>query len=90
MAGMESRKRRDYVYCDHCDQLVTKSTYRRHQLMRGKRKRNPVESSSSGGECDCHPGLDNDLDQAKCEATTVQGERIICLHLSLACQNHGT
>ena len=44
---MEFSEQSDYLFCSHCKEHVSRSTYRRHQLMAVKRKREVSSSSDS-------------------------------------------
>lgn len=44
---MELTEQSDYLFCSHCKEHVSRSTYRRHQLMTVKRKREVSSSSDS-------------------------------------------
>lgn len=44
---MEFIEQSDHLFCPHCKEHVSRSTYRRHQLMTVKRKREVSSSSDS-------------------------------------------
>ena len=44
---MDSCGKTGLVYCPHCQEFVTRSTFRRHQLLRVESKRKRTASSSS-------------------------------------------
>ena len=47
---MEVREQVDYLFCSHCNQNVSRSTYRRHQVIAFKRKQQVSLSSSSDSD----------------------------------------
>ena len=54
-------KANSYVFCDHCEQSVSETTFRRHmalkqsrQIKRSLKKDSPTSSSETDGETDCN------------------------------------
>ena len=59
---MELSEQSDYLFCSHCKEHVSRSTYRRHQLMTVKRKREVSSSSDSDASESSRTSSDDSLD----------------------------